>query len=111
MSAAVLLASVLLGRLRLPTILLLRTLGAPRRYAAALTWSIVMTAATAGILGSLILGWGAAELCAGALELETGARITPSFSMREIWLALTALAAGAVCALLPAWLAGRMKLS
>ena len=109
--AAVLLASVLLGRLRLPTILLLRTLGAPRRYAAALTWSIVMTAATAGILGSLILGWGAAELCAGALELETGARITPSFSMREIWLALTALAAGAVCALLPAWLAGRMKLS
>ena len=101
-----LLASVLLGRLRLPTILLLRTLGAPRRYAAALTWSIVMTAATAGILGSLILGWGAAELCAGALELETGARI-----MREIWLALTALAAGAVCALLPAWLAGRMKLS
>ena len=79
--------------------------------AAALTWSIVMKAATAGILGSLILGWGAAELCAGALNSRNRSAHHAELSMREIWLALTALAAGAVCALLPAWLAGRMKLS
>lgn len=109
--AAVLLASILLGRLRMPTLLLLRTLGAPRRYAAALVWLIVMAAAAAGALGSLILGWGAAELCAAALELETGAAMSPAFSAREGFLALGAIAAGAVCALIPAALAGRARLS
>lgn len=108
--AAVLLSSILLGRLRMPTLMLLRTLGAPRAYAATLVWCIVMTAVAAGAAGSLIIGWGASELCAAALELESGARMTPALSMREVWLALAALLAGAVCALVPAWSAGRAKL-
>ncbi|MDO5531868.1 ABC transporter permease [Sutterella sp.] len=108
--AATLITGVLLGRLRLPTLLELRVLGAPRVYVGTLLWLIVMTVAVAGTAGGIALGWLFASLCGTVLEAETGIAMAPLLSLAEAKLALMTLGSGAVCALIPAWLAGRAKM-
>lgn len=109
--AATLITGVLLGRLRLPTLLQLRVLGAPRRYVGALIWLIVMTVVAAGAAGGLLFGWAIASGCAAWLARETGIVMAPALSAAEVLPILLTLAAGALCALVPAWAAGRAKMS
>lgn len=109
--AATLITGVLLGRLRLPTLLQLRILGAPRRYVGTLIWLIVMTVVVAGAAGGLLIGWAVAAACAAYLAQETGILMAPALSSAEAVPVLLTLAAGALCALVPAWAAGRAKMS
>ena len=108
--AATLITGILLGRLRAPTLLQLRLLGAPRAYVGQLVWLIVMTVVAAGAAGGVLGGLGLAELCARVMTDETGIAMSPALSGREGLLALATLAAGALCALVPAVSAGRMRL-
>ena len=109
--AATLVTGVLLGRLRLPTLLQLRVLGAPKRYVALLLWCIVMAVVGMGAVMGVILGWGIAELCAMGLTHQTGIAMRPELSINELRLFLLTLALGGLCALIPAWAAGRAKMS
>lgn len=109
--AATLITGVLLGRLRLPTLLQLRVLGAPRRYVGALIWLIVMTVVVTGAAGGLLIGWAIASGCAAWLADETGIVMAPALSRAEALPILLTLAAGALCALVPAWAAGRAKMT
>lgn len=109
--AATLITGVLLGRLRLPTLLQLRVLGAPRRYVGALIWLIVMTVVAVGAAGGLLFGWAIASGCTAWLARETGIVMAPALSAAEALPILLTLAAGALCALVPAWVAGRAKMS
>lgn len=109
--AATLITGVLLGRLRLPTLLQLRVLGAPRHYVGTLIWLIVMTVVVTGAAGGLLIGWAVASGCAVWLAQETGIVMAPALSRAEAIPILLTLAAGALCALVPAWAAGRAKMS
>ena len=109
--AATLITGVLLGRLRLPTLLQLRVLGAPRHYVGALIWLIVMTVVVTGAAGGLLIGWAVALGCAAWLAQETGIVMAPALSAAEVVPILLTLAAGALCALVPAWAAGRAKMT
>ena len=108
---ATLIMGILLGELRRPTLLQLRVMGAPRRYIAALVWSVILTVVLAGTAGGLLLGRLFAEAAALFLTAESGIAMRPAFECREALLALTTTAVGAGCALLPAWLAGRARIS
>ena len=109
--AATLVTGVLLGRLRLPTLLQLRVLGAPKRYVALLLWCIVMEVVGMGAVMGVILGWGIAELCAMGLTHQTGIAMSPALSLNELRLFLLTLALGGLCALIPAWAAGRARMN
>lgn len=105
--AATLIMGVLLGELRRPALEQLRVLGAPQRYIMSLVWCIVMTVVSAGTAGGLVLGFLGAEAAAHLLAAETGVAMTPAIGLPELLAAGTTLLAGSVCALIPAWLAGR----
>lgn len=105
--AATLIMGVLLSELRRPALEQLRMLGAPQRYIVSLVWCIVMTVVAAGTAGGLILGFAGAEAAAQLLMSETGIAMSPAIGMPELAAAGATLIAGALCALLPAWLAGR----
>ena len=109
--AATLVTGILLGRLRLPTLLQLRVLGAPKRYVALLLWLIVMTVVGMGAAAGVLFGFGLAEICAAALTHQTGIAMSPALSMNELKLFLMTLGLGALCALIPAWAAGRAKMN
>lgn len=109
--AATLVTGVLLGRLRLPTLLQLRVLGAPKRYVALLLWCIVMAVVGMGAVMGVVLGWGIAELCAMGLTHQTGIAMSPELSLNELRLFLLTLALGGLCALIPAWAAGRARMN
>ena len=105
--AATLIMGVLLGELRRPALEQLRVLGAPQRYIVSLVWCIVMTVVAAGTASGLSLGFAGAEAAAQLLMSETGIAMSPAIVMPELAAAGATLLAGALCALLPAWLAGR----
>ncbi len=104
---ATVITGILLGELRRPSLLQLRVLGAPRRYLITLVWLLVMTVVVGGALGGLLFGTGFAHLAAWLLGRETGILMTPVIGLSEGSTILFTLLAGALCALLPAWLAGR----
>lgn len=105
--AATLIMGVMLGELRRPALEQLRVLGAPRRYIACLVWCIVMTVVAAGTTGGLLIGFVGAGVAAGLLTAETGVAMSPVMGMPEAAAAGATLLAGALCSLIPAWLAGR----
>ena len=109
--AATLVTGVLLGRLRLPTLLQLRVLGAPKRYVALLLWCIVMAVVGMGAVMGVLLGWGIAEVCAMGLTHQTGIAMSPALSLNELRLFLLTLGLGVLCALSPAWAAGRARMN
>ena len=98
---------VLLGELRRPALEQLRVLGAPQRYIMSLVWCIVMTVVAAGTAGGLVLGFIGAEAAAHLLAAETGVAMSPAMGSPELLAAAATLLAGSLCALIPAWLAGR----
>ena len=105
--AATLIMGVLLGELRRPALEQLRVLGAPQRYIMSLVWCIVMTVVAAGTAGGLVLGFIGAEAAAHLLAAETGVAMSPAMGSPELLAAAATLLAGSLCALIPAWLAGR----
>ena len=110
LSAAVITGGVL-GRLRLPVFLQLRTMGAPRRYVALVVWLLIVTVAASGAVSGLVLGTVGAFGAAVALTNETGIAMSPALGLSEAKIVLTTLAAGGLFALLPAVAAGRAKLN
>ena len=104
---ATVIAGVLLGELRKPSLLQLRVLGAPRRYLTTLIWVLIMTVIVLGDIVGLLLGIGFAEGAALILGRETGIVMYPTIGVDELLTVLITLIAGALCALIPAWLAGR----
>lgn len=104
---ATVIAGVLLGELRRPSLLQLRVLGAPRHYLITLIWLLIMTVIVVGAVGGLVLGTGFAEGAAILLGRETGIVMHPSPRFDEGMTVVITLIAGAFCALLPAWLVGR----
>lgn len=105
--AATLIMGVLLGELRRPALEQLRVLGAPQRYIASLVWCIVMTVVAAGTAGGLLIGFIGAECAARLLAAETGVAMSPVMGLPEAAAAGATLLAGALCSLIPAWLAGK----
>lgn len=108
---ATLITGVLLGELRRPMLLQLRTLGAPVRYIALLIWLLVMSVVLTGTVLGLIGGWAASAAAGLWLSAQTGIAMTPTLSLGNLSAALGVLAVGALCALIPAFAAGRAKLS
>lgn len=104
------LTGVLLGALRRPTLLQLRAIGAPSSYIRKLMWSVVMFVVVVGSVGGFLIGYVFSFCTAGILVVETGISMTPVPGMREIILTTGTCLVGALCALLPAWLAGRTQL-
>ena len=92
--AATLIMGVLLGELRRPALEQLRVLGAPQRYIMSLVWG-------------LVLGFIGAEAAPHLLAAETGVAMSPAMGSPELLAAAATLLAGSLCALIPAWLAGR----
>lgn len=109
--AAAVITGGVLGRLRLPVFLRLRTMGAPRRYVALVVWLLIVTVAASGALAGLVLGTAGAFGAGLALTHETGIAMSPALAGAEAKIILTTLAAGALFALLPAVAAGRAKLN
>lgn len=109
--AAAVITGGVLGRLRLPVFLQLRTMGAPRRYVALVVWLLIVTVAASGALAGLVLGTAGAFGAGLALTHETGIAMSPALAGAEAKIILTTLAAGALFALLPAVAAGRAKLN
>lgn len=109
--AAAVITGGVLGRLRLPVFLQLRTMGAPRRYLALVVWLLIVTVAALGAVSGLLLGTAGAFGAAFALTNETGIAMSPALGIAEAKIVLTTLAAGGLFALLPAVAAGRAKLN
>ena len=109
--AAAVITGGVLGRLRLPVFLQLRTMGAPRRYVALVVWLLIVTVAASGALAGLVLGTAGAFGAGLALTHETGMAMSPALGASEMKIVFTTLATGALFALLPAVAAGRAKLN
>lgn len=107
---ATVLTGILLGALRRPTLLQLRAVGAPASYIRQLMWSVIMFVVVVGSVGGFIIGCIFSFCTAGILVVATGISMTPSPGLRECLFTFGSLAIGALCALVPAWIAGRTEL-
>ena len=108
--SATVIAGVLLGEVRKPTLLQLRVLGAPRRYITTLIWLQIMAVIMTGALGGLILGTGFAQGVALMLGRETGIVMHPAPGEAECLTLAVTLIVGALCAIVPAWMTGRSNI-
>ncbi len=89
----------------------LRAIGASRAYVFCTVWAEVSLLILGGALGGLLLGWSGSQLLARWLATRTGFAMPVSLGMAE-WLLLGGLVlAGALIAMLPAWLTFRRPIA
>lgn len=100
---AVLLALLILTRLFRRQMAVLRALGAPARFVAAIPWSYAMILLSAGALLGLLVGLGAAQALSAVVSARTDIAIQAFLGWTEIHLLAAFLALCAILALVPAY--------
>ena len=107
---AVLITGFVLGELRMPQFLQLRTMGAPRRYVASVVWLLIMSVVCAGALGGLFGGNLLAQVAASVVSADTGIAMHAALGFAEVKIVVATILLGAVFAILPALKVGRSSL-
>ena len=107
---AVLITGFILGELRKPQFLQLRTMGAPRGYVMQVVWLLIMSVVLSGVVMGLAGGWGLAQIAAVFISQDTGIAMTPVIGLQELQVGLVTLVLGAIFAVLPAVKVGRSPL-
>ena len=107
---AVLITGFILGELRKPQFLQLRTMGAPRGYVMQVVWLLIMSVVLSGVVMGLAGGWGLAQIAAVFISQDTGIAMTPVIGLQELQVGLVTLVLGAIFAILPAVKVGRSQL-
>ncbi len=108
--AAALLTGVVLAKLRERNLLLLRALGAPRRFVLASVWACISASVLFAALGALMLGTLLSFAAGKVIGLRTGIAMLPSVGMTELLVLSAVTAAGALFALIPAVAISRKRL-
>lgn len=106
-AAAILLVAVLHVVQRHRQIGALRAFGAGRGVVFLIVWSEVALIAAAGIATGVSLGYAAARLISSRLQAASGIGMPVEFTAGDFGLVLALLAAGGLCALIPAAVAYR----
>lgn len=106
-AVSVLLGLTMLLRLFQREMMLLRALGAPRRFVIAVVWGYAGSLLTAGSLLGLGIGWLMVGLLSEVVSRRTGIAIPASLSWSEVHLLAASISVTVLFALLPAWLASR----
>ncbi|WP_373354195.1 ABC transporter permease [Pseudoroseicyclus sp. CXY001] len=107
---SVLLALAILVRLFARALALLRALGAPPRFVAAVVWSYAMGLLSVGTLLGLALGYGAAAGLSAVVTARTDVLVTATLGWPEVKMAAGFVSLTALMALLPAWGALRREI-
>ena len=107
---AVLITGFILGELRKPQFLQLRTMGAPRSYVMQVVWLLIMSVVASGVIIGMVGGYGLAQIAAIVIGQDTGIAMTPSVGLDEVKVGMLTLGLGAVFALFPAIKIGRSQL-
>lgn len=107
---AVLITGFILGELRKPQFLQLRTMGAPRQYVMQVVWLLIMSVVISGVLLGLAGGYGLSQVAAAVIGNDTGIAMSPAVGFEELKVGLITLGLGAVFALFPAVKVGREAL-
>lgn len=107
---AVLITGFILGELRKPQFLQLRTMGAPRSYVMQVVWLLIMSVVASGVIIGMVGGYGLAQIAAIVIGQDTGIAMTPSVGLDEVKVGMVTLGLGAVFALFPAIKIGRSQL-
>lgn len=108
--AAALLTGFVLAKLRERNLLLLRALGAPRRFVLASVWACISASVLFAALGALMLGTLLSFAAGKVIGLRTGIAMLPSVGMTELLVLSAVTAAGALFALIPAVAISRKRL-
>ncbi|NDV02031.1 FtsX-like permease family protein [Pseudoroseicyclus tamaricis] len=107
---AVLLALAILVRLFARALALLRALGAPGRFVAAVVWSYAVGLVVLGTALGLALGLGSAAALSAVVTARTDILVRASLGWPEVHMAAGFVSLTAVLALLPAWAALRREI-
>ncbi|MGZ9811367.1 ABC transporter permease [Pseudoroseicyclus sp. H15] len=107
---AVLLALAILVRLFARALALLRALGAPGRFVAAVVWSYAVGLLALGTALGLALGFGAAWALSAVVTARTDILVRATLAWPEVQMAAGFVSLTAVLALLPAWAALRREI-
>ena len=106
-AAAVLAGLFALVRLFAPRLALLRAIGAPERFAAAVVWLYAGTLVAAGAATGLLLGFAVAAAMSALVTAHTGVAVSARLGWSEWHAAAAFVSLGLLLALVPAWLAAR----
>lgn len=108
--AAALLTGFVLAKLRERNLMLLRTLGAPRRFVLAAVWTSIASSVVFASFGALALGTLLSFAAGQVIAARTGIAMAPEIASSELLMLAAVSAAGALFALLPAATIGSKRL-
>ena len=100
--AAALLTGFVLAKLRERSLMLLRTMGAPRGFILAAVWSSITSAVVFACLGALVCGTLLSLAAGWLIASQTGIAMTPALGFTELIVLASVVAAGALFAFVPA---------
>lgn len=109
--AAALLTGFVLAKLRERNLMLLRTMGAPRRFILTAVWSSITAAVLFAAVGALLFGTGLTAIVGKIIAFETGVSMTTTVHVDELTVLAGVVALGALFSLIPAFVLGRKKIA